>query len=109
VYRSNSEKAPLASLSLVLDALSLSKTKDPLEGGCRFCGVLVQALDALFEDWQGVGQRVSVDLEEKGTIKLGVEGEKWKREVVEIYAVSGTWWYSFVSKVSIAGANNVDM
>jgi hypothetical protein len=81
---------PLASLSLVLDALSLHNTKDPSKGGCRFCGVLVQALDAFFDEWRGVRKRVLVDIEEKGTIKLGVEGERWKREVVEIYAVSGT-------------------
>jgi len=91
VYSVESERDPLASLSLVLDALSLAKTKDPKEGGCRFCGVLVQALDAFFEEWRGVRQRVSVDLKEKGTIKVGIDGEKWKRELVEIYAGSGTW------------------
>jgi hypothetical protein len=78
-------------LSLVLDALSLARTKDTKEGGCRFCGVLVQALDAFFEDWRGVRQRVSVDVQEKGSIKVGIDGERWKCELVEIYAGSGTY------------------
>ncbi|KAF2690681.1 HET-domain-containing protein [Lentithecium fluviatile CBS 122367] len=90
MYNAESEKTPLASLSLVLDALSLAKTKDPKEGGCRFCGVLVQALDAFFENWRGVRQRVCVDLKEKGSIKVGIDGEEWKRELVEIYAGSAS-------------------
>ena len=89
VYSTESEKSPLASLSLVLDALSLARTKDSKEGGCRFCDILVQALDAFFEDWRGVRQRVCVDVKEKGTIKVGIDGERWKRELVEIYAASG--------------------
>jgi hypothetical protein len=46
-------------------------------------------------------------LEEKGTIKLCVDGEKWLREVVEIYAASGTWRSSFVHKVLTAGVGQL--
>jgi hypothetical protein len=76
---------------LVLDALTLARTKDSKEGGCRFCGTIVQALDAFFEEWRGTRQRITLDLKERGTIKLGIDGEKWKREHVEIYAGSGMW------------------
>jgi hypothetical protein len=83
--------APLASLSLVLDATVLSKIKDTKEGGCRFCDVLVQALDVFFEDWRGTRQRVCIDIKEKGSIKVGIDGERWRRDLVEIYAGSGTY------------------
>ncbi|KAF1849663.1 HET-domain-containing protein [Cucurbitaria berberidis CBS 394.84] len=87
-------KEPKASLSLVLDALNLSKTKDTARGGCRFCNVLILVLDAFFEKWRGARVRINVDLKEKGTIKVSLDGERWKNEVVEIYAgsVSRTPW-----------------
>ena len=89
LYNTESDEKAFASLSLVLDALDLGKTKDPKEGGCRFCGVLVQALDAFLEDWRGTRQRVLIDIKEKGTVKVGIDGDKWKREQVEIYTGSG--------------------
>lgn len=75
-----------ASLSLVLDALTLSNVKP---GGCRFCHVLAQALDAFFEKWRGARRRVNVDIKEKGTIKASLEGSQWGNQVIEIYAGSG--------------------
>lgn len=82
-------KEPKASLSLVLDALSLAKTKETARGGCRFCNVLILVLDAFFEKWRGARVRVNVDLKEKGTVKVSLDGDRWKNEVVEIYAGSG--------------------
>jgi hypothetical protein len=70
----------------VLDALSLSKTK---ESGCRFCNVLILVLDAFFEHWRGAGVKVFVGLKEKATIKVNLDGERSKNETVEIYAGSG--------------------
>ena len=86
VYDNESVKEPRASLSLVLDALSLSKTK---ENGCRFCNVLIVVLDAFFEKWRGARIRVNVDIKEKSTIKISLDGERWKDEIAEIYAGSG--------------------
>jgi hypothetical protein len=88
VYESEAAKGPTASLDLVLDALVLSRTKTTDCGGCRFCNVLVQTLDAFFEKWRGVRCRVNVRVKEKGTIKIGIDGERWKGEMVEIYAGS---------------------
>ncbi|KAF1960007.1 HET-domain-containing protein [Byssothecium circinans] len=89
-YSAESEKDALASLSLVLDAFELAKTKDPKEGGCRFCNVLCQALDAFSNGWRGARQRVNVDLKEKGTIKVQVDEDRWRGESIEIYAGSAS-------------------
>jgi hypothetical protein len=89
VYSTESDKAALASLSLVLDALSLAKTKDPKEGGCRFCDVLCQALDAYFEGWRGARERINIDLKEKGSIELEVDENRWNGERIEIYGGAG--------------------
>ncbi|KAF2441613.1 HET-domain-containing protein [Karstenula rhodostoma CBS 690.94] len=85
VYLTERTKGALARLSLVLDAFELSRSRLPKEGGCRFCNVLCQALDALFGDWRGTRQRVNVDIKEKGTIKVGLDQEAWRGEVVSIY------------------------
>ncbi|KAF2635917.1 HET-domain-containing protein [Massarina eburnea CBS 473.64] len=90
VYSVESEEAALASLSLVLDSSSLAKTKDTQEGGCRFCAVLCQALDAFSQGWRDTLQRVNVDLKEKGTIKVGLDANRWKGERIEIYAGSAS-------------------
>jgi hypothetical protein len=70
----------------VLDALSLSRARP---GKCRFCDVLVTVLDAFFEKWRGARVRVNVELKEKTPVKVGLDGEQWKNETVEIYAGSG--------------------
>lgn len=88
VYPESSKDAK-ATLTLVLDAFYLSRIKSPTDGGCRFCDVLVQALDAFIEDWRGGRQRVTIDLKEKASIHIAIDGEKWKDEKVEIYATSG--------------------
>jgi hypothetical protein len=75
-------------LSLVVDALTLSKTKDVAHRGCRFCNVLIQALDAFSEEWRGARAKINVELKEKSTIKLSIDGEQWKGEIIEIYAGS---------------------
>src|SRR5690242_13120445 len=78
-----------ASLNLVLDALTLSNIKYKSGGGCRFCIVLVQALDAFFEKWRGARCRVNVDIKEKGTIKVSLDGSQWENRMIEIYTGSG--------------------
>jgi hypothetical protein len=83
------EKDSKARLSLVIDALALSKTKDVVHRGCRFCNVLVQALDTFFEKWRGARTKLSVEMKEKSTIKVSIDGEQWKGEIIEIYAGSG--------------------
>jgi hypothetical protein len=92
------EKDTKARLSLVVDALALSKTKDVVHRGCRFCNVLVQALDAFFEKWRGARVKINVELKEKSTIKLSIDGGQWKGEIIEIYAGSGRW-HSFVDRI----------
>jgi hypothetical protein len=89
VYASEAAKEPTARLDLVLDALALARTKSTDCGGCRFCNVLVQTLDAFFQKWRGARCRVNVSLKEKGTIKVSIDDERWKGEIVEIYAGSG--------------------
>ena len=84
-------KEPKMVLSLVLDALSLAKTKEAARGGCRFCNILIVVLDAFFEKWRGARVRINVELKEKAPIKVGIDGERWKNEVIEIYAGSGRW------------------
>lgn len=88
MYQTEAAKEPRATLNLVLDALGLSKTKDVGRGGCRFCNVLMLVLDAFFENWRGARTRVNVEIREKAPIKIGVDGERWKNETVEIYAGS---------------------
>lgn len=88
-YLDEAGSEPKASLSLVVDALTLSRTKDVKDRGCRFCNVIVQSLDAFFEKWRGSRARVLVEMKEKDTIKLSMDGERWKGEIIEIYAGSG--------------------
>jgi len=89
IYLDEAGKESKASLSLIVDALTLSKTKDVNGRGCRFCNVLVQSLDVFFEKWRGSRARVNVDMKEKSTIKVSLDGERWKGEIIEIYAGSG--------------------
>ncbi|KAH7357594.1 heterokaryon incompatibility protein-domain-containing protein [Pyrenochaeta sp. MPI-SDFR-AT-0127] len=90
IYLDDAAKEPKASLSLVLDALSLANTKDVARGGCRFCNVLIVAIDTFLENWRGARVRVNVELKEKTPIKVSLDGEKWKNEVLEIYAGSAS-------------------
>ena len=94
VYDTESATKVQARLSLVLDAFALSRSAVPKDGGCRFCYVLCQALDAFFEDWRGTRQRINVDIKEKGTITVGLDQEKWKGELVKIYATKCKFAYS---------------
>jgi hypothetical protein len=89
IHDAEALKEPRASLNLVVDALILSNTKAAANGGCRFCNVLVQVLDAFFGKWRGSRCRANVKLEEKGTIKVSLDGAKWENQMVEIYAGSG--------------------
>src|SRR5947208_21083 len=67
VYPDDTAKESKARLSLVIDGLSLSKTKDVSNRGCRFCNVLIQGLDAFLGAWRGARVRIHVDIKEKGT------------------------------------------
>jgi hypothetical protein len=69
--------------------LSLSKTKDVAQRGCRFCNAIIQSLDAFFESWRGARLRINIEMREKATIKVSLDGEHWKGEIIEIYAGSG--------------------
>jgi hypothetical protein len=89
IHPDEAEKDNKARLNLVIDALTLSKTKDVVHRGCRFCNVLIQALDAFLEKWRGARVKINVELKEKATIKLSIDGEQWKGEIIEIYAGSG--------------------
>jgi hypothetical protein len=89
VYQSDSLKGGTTSLTLVLDALSLSRTKLPAERGCRFCYVLIQALDAFFDDWRGSRQQITINIREKGSIKVGINGARWEGELIEIFSGAG--------------------
>lgn len=82
-------KEPRATLDLVIDALALSNVKPATNGRCRFCTVLVQALDAFFDAWRGARCRVNVNIREKGTIKVSLDGAQWTNRMIEIYAGSG--------------------
>ncbi|CBX92002.1 hypothetical protein LEMA_P047080.1 [Plenodomus lingam JN3] len=90
VYETEARREPRASLNLVVDALRLARTKDVGKGGCRFCVALVLALDAFSESWRGARVRVHVEIREKGTVRISVDGERWKNEIVEMYAGSAS-------------------
>jgi hypothetical protein len=89
VYQNDSLKDATTNLTLTLDALSLSRTKPPTLRGCRFCNVLTQALDAFFDDWRGSRQRINVEIREKGSVKVGIDGTKWKGQLIEIFSGAG--------------------
>jgi hypothetical protein len=89
IHPDDIEKDAKAYLSLVIDALVLSKTKDVVHRGCRFCNVLIQALDAFFEEWRSARVKISVEIKEKSTIKVSIDSKQWKGEIIEIYAGSG--------------------
>ena len=89
IQDAESLKEPRTSLNLVLDALALSSIKPTARGGCRFCIVLVQALDTFFGKWRGSRCRVNLYIKEKGTIKVSLDGAQWAKQMVEIYAGSG--------------------
>lgn len=78
----------LASLTLIVDALSFAKTKDVKGRGCRFCNVVIQALDFFMDGWRHARARINIDSKEKGTIKVSIDAERWKGEIIEIYAGS---------------------
>lgn len=99
-------KEPRASLSMVLDALDLANSRSTTSGGCRFCAILVQALDAFFDNWRGTQCRVNVDIQEKGTIKVGLDGAQWARRMIEIYAGSGRR-YAFINLESCPYCSSV--
>lgn len=89
VYETES-KEPRATLTLVLDAVALSRSKKPNDGGCRFCNVISQALGGFYKSWDKTGQRIYVELQEKGTIKVALDGSSNREEAVELSAASGT-------------------
>jgi hypothetical protein len=89
IYADDVAKDTKAQLSLVIDALTLTKTKTVAQRGCRFCNVLIQSLDAFFDTWRGARLRINVDIREKATIKVSIDSEPWRGETVEIYAGSG--------------------
>lgn len=89
VYPDDHEKDSKARLTISIDALSLSKTKDVAQRGCRFCNVILQSLDAFCENWRGARVRINVEMQEKATIKVSIDGEPWKGQIIEIYAGSG--------------------
>jgi len=91
IYETEAVKEPRASLSLVLDALSLAKVR---ESGCRFCYVVVLVLDAFFSGWRSARAKVHVDIKEKATIKISLGGKRWKDEIAEIYAAPGRLQFS---------------
>lgn len=88
-YNTEADTTASASLSIVLDLFGLARVKDVAEGGCRFCHVLVQALDALSAGWKGSSRKAFAHLTEKGTIKVEIDSDKWKGDLIEIYAGSG--------------------
>lgn len=93
---------PRATLDLVIDALALSNVKPATNGGCRFCTVLIQALDAFFDKWRGARCRVKLNIKEKGTIKVSLDGSRWVNQMIEIYAGSGRHCVPPISILSIA-------
>jgi hypothetical protein len=88
IYSDEVAKDIKANLSLMIDALALTKTKDVTRRGCRFCNVLIQSLDAFFEDWRGTGVRIGVDIRERATIKVSIDNDRRRGEIIEIYAGS---------------------
>lgn len=82
-------KESRATLDLVIDSLALLNVKPATSGGCRFCTVLGQALDSFIPNWRGARCRVNVNIKEKGTIKVSLDGVQWANQMIEIYAGSG--------------------
>ncbi|KAF1921850.1 heterokaryon incompatibility protein-domain-containing protein [Ampelomyces quisqualis] len=90
VHPDDIERNAKTRLSLIIDALSLSQTKDVTNRGCRFCNVLIQALDVFFENWRGARAKIHVEIVEKATIKVSIDEHRYTGEVIEIYAGSAS-------------------
>ncbi|KAF2002670.1 HET-domain-containing protein [Amniculicola lignicola CBS 123094] len=90
VCESESSKEVTSNLTLILDALQLQRTKETTDGGCRFCRVLIKALDNFFDDWKGFRGRIILGMKEKGTIKISIDGNTWRGKLIEIYAESAS-------------------
>ncbi|PSN64103.1 HET-domain-containing protein [Corynespora cassiicola Philippines] len=86
IYKTGTAKESIASANIICDGLDLSRTKDPAEGGCRFCLVLIQALDAFFEGWRGARQKILLEFSQKGPVKASIDGDSRKGQSIEIYA-----------------------
>jgi len=103
-YDTESSRGARAHLSLVIDAFALSKTKDVKDGGCRYCSLLSQALDAFFGDWRGSRRRINVELKEKESVKLELDCDHWKAEQVEIYCTKSRRFSFFVRTRNTPGS-----
>lgn len=90
-YNTESSDKAHARLSLVLDALALSRTPKSSRGSCRFCNALCQALDVFADGWRDTRQRINVDIEEKGTIRVGLDQKRWQGELIEMYNAKRRW------------------
>lgn len=95
IYPDEDEKNTKARLTLTVDALAFSKTKGVAQGGCRFCNAITQALDAFFREWRGARLKISLELREKGTIKVSIDSKRRRGEIVELYAGSGRQQFPF--------------
>ncbi|OCK76096.1 HET-domain-containing protein [Lepidopterella palustris CBS 459.81] len=86
-YHVENKKRVGTSLTLVLDGLTLRKSRDH---GCGYCILLCQALDAIFKEWQTSRGRISVDLAEKVPIRVFIDGLEFNGAGLEVYAPSGS-------------------
>ncbi len=74
-----------ASTTIKIDAFSLARQP---AGACRFCQVLVDALDALKMQWQQLREPIRVDLALEQPIRIWVPCSTGER-FVEVYSPKG--------------------
>ena len=74
-----------ATLCCSIDLLHLASVP---KNGCRFCQVLIRALDKLIKDWRHMRTAIIVDLAEGKTIKVTFTQGKEKKWL-EIYSPKG--------------------
>ncbi|KAF2204730.1 hypothetical protein GQ43DRAFT_446555 [Delitschia confertaspora ATCC 74209] len=84
-YHTESSKRVGPGLTLVLDGLESQRTQN---SDCRFCGILIQALDGFWKDWKTSRNRVTIDIVEQGPITVGMSGPKLMVTIIELAASS---------------------
>jgi len=84
-------KIAATSLTLVVDGLELQRIQSK---GCRFCHVIVQALDGFCKEWKKSRGRVVLEMVEKGPVKITLDDSTLGEVSVELSASSGKWVFA---------------
>ncbi|KAF2143460.1 uncharacterized protein K452DRAFT_350467 [Aplosporella prunicola CBS 121167] len=85
-YDTESTSRSIASLTLIVDALSLKRSRE----NCPRCHLVAEALDAHSKDWKTSRPPVLLELTEHAPIRITLQLSRSSSEKVEIYASSNT-------------------